>query len=257
MASINTTAQQLKALHQPGHPIVFTNIYDILSADAVASLPSSKAIATASYAVAVAAGTGDDDLTLEQNLAAVKGIAKVAKKHGKPLSVDIQDAYGDRLEEAITALIELGVVGVNLEDVDKDTHKQFAPKIAVQRIKRVLAVAEKESVPDFVVNARCDTLLKGGELSETIERGQKYLEAGATTVFVLGGSKRGVSRAEVVKLVKAFDGRLNVSMRLASGNLTVKDLADIGVARISIGPQLTLKAMGYYGAEAEKILNQI
>jgi 2-methylisocitrate lyase-like PEP mutase family enzyme len=39
------------------------------------------------------------------------------------LSVDVQDAYGDKLEEAITGLVKMGVVGVNLEDCDKDTQK--------------------------------------------------------------------------------------------------------------------------------------
>jgi 2-methylisocitrate lyase-like PEP mutase family enzyme len=256
MASINTTAKQLKALHKPGNPILFTNVYDRLTAEAVASVPSSKALATASYAVARAAGTQDDDMTLEINLAAIRGIADVAQWHDKPLSVDIQDGYGERLEEAISALIKLGVVGVNLEDCDKATQKMYAPEVAAERVKRVLAVAGREGVPDFVVNARCDTLVHGGELAEVLERGNLYLEAGATTVFVWGGSKRGTSRAEVVEMVKAFDGRLNVSMRLAPGNLTVKELAEIGVARISIGPDLQFAAMEYFGKEAAKILGQ-
>lgn len=36
---------------------------------------------------------------------------------------DIQDAYGPRLEEAIGALVDLGVADVNLEDCDKETQK--------------------------------------------------------------------------------------------------------------------------------------
>ena len=63
------------------------------------ALPETTALATASYAVAAAAGLEDDDLTLEINLAAVKGIAKVAKQFNLPLTVDFQDGYGDKLEE--------------------------------------------------------------------------------------------------------------------------------------------------------------
>jgi 2-methylisocitrate lyase-like PEP mutase family enzyme len=257
MNTLNETAKTLKSLHRPGHPLVLANVYDILSAEAVAQLPSSKALATASYAVARAAGTTDDDMTLETNLNAVRGIAKVAAKWNKPLTVDIQDAYGDELETAIQQLIALGVTGVNLEDCDKATQKMHPVETAVERVKRVLAVAAKEEVPDFVVNARCDTLITGGEVSEAIARGKQYLDAGATSVFVWGGSTRnGISRAEVVQLTEAFGGRLNVSMRLAPGNLAVKELAEIGVSRISIGPALQFSSMDYFATEADKLLKQ-
>jgi 2-methylisocitrate lyase-like PEP mutase family enzyme len=256
MSSLPTKdlASSFKALHKPGDPVVFANVYDIVSARAVAELPSSKALATASYAVARANGVEDDDLTLEVNLNSVRGIAAVAAEFKKPLTVDLQDGYGDRLEEAISGIIKLGVVGINLEDVDKETQKFYPVETAVSRIQRVLKVAKDQGVPDFVVNARCDILVHGGKLEEVIQRGKQYLEAGATTVFVWGGSKRGVSRQEVEEMVKAFGGRLNVSMRLAPDALNTKQLSEIGVARISIGPALQFKAMETYAKEAEKIL---
>lgn len=255
-AALNNIAKSFKALHKPGSPVVLTNVYDLLSAQAVAELPSSTALATASYAVARAAGTDDDSMDLETNLAAVKLIAKAANDANKPLTVDIQDAYGSRLEEAINKLIDLGVVGVNLEDVDKDTQKLYSLEGAADRVRRVLAVAKDRDVPDFVVNARCDVLVHGGTLEETIERGKAYLAAGATTVFVWGGSTRGgTKREEIEALTAAFDGRLNVSLKLADG-LTIAELKKIGVARISIGPALQFKAMAAYGAAADELLKQ-
>src|ERR1700742_2463962 len=97
--ALNETAKTLRSLHRPGRPLVLANVYDVLSASAVAPLPSCQALATASYAVALAAGTNDDDLTLEQNIAAARQIGKVAAKHNKPFTVDLQDGYGDRLHE--------------------------------------------------------------------------------------------------------------------------------------------------------------
>jgi 2-methylisocitrate lyase-like PEP mutase family enzyme len=256
MADINKTALTLKALHERANkPLVLANVFDMISARAVAQLPSSEALATASYAVAQAAGTTDDDLTLEENLQAVRGVAAVAKEFNKPLTVDIQDAYGPRLEEAIGKLLDLGVVGVNLEDYDNEAKILFDVDTAVSRIRRVLDVARKRNVPDFVVNARCDVLVQGGKLEEVLDRGSKYLEAGATTVFVWGGSKRGVSTAEVVKMVKGFDGRLNVSLK--DGGLTIPELADIGVARISVGPRLQFAAIDAYERAAESLLTQL
>lgn len=255
--SLNATAQTFKALHVPGKPIVLANVYDLLSAEAVASLPSSKALATASYAVARAAGFDDDHLSLETNLAAVKLVARAAKANGKPLSVDIQDAYGDRLEEAIGALIDEGVVGVNLEDVDLATQKQHPIDVAADRVRRAIAAAEKKGVPDFVVNARCDSLIKGGNIEDAVARGKAYLAAGATTVFVWGGSARGgTTKEEVVTLIKEFGGRLNVSLKNVPGGLTIPELAQLGVARISMGPALQFAAMKAYGDAADGLLKQ-
>ena len=254
MSSANILAATLKAFHRPGQPLVLANVYDILSARAVAALPSCKALATASYAVARANGTEDDDMDLETNLRSIRGIAAVAAEFKKPLTVDIQDAYGERLEEAITELVKVGVAGVNLEDCDKTTQKMYAVDQAVNRIKRALKTAETLGVKDFVINARCDTLIHGGKLDEVIIRGKAYLAAGATSVFVWGGSSRGVSRDEVATMVKEFDGRLNVALRMSPGGLNVAELSKIGVSRISVGPQIQFMAMDMFAKEAEKIL---
>lgn len=252
---LSTLASTLKSLHVPGNPVVFTNVYGTLSAEAVAALPSCTALATASYAVARAAAVEDDDLTLETNIAAARAVGKVALKHGKPLTVDLQDGYGKRLEEAITKVIEAGAVGINLEDYDRERDGFFGVDEAVDRIRTVLATAKAKGVPDFVVNARCDILVHGGSLDDTITRGKKYLEAGATTVFVWGGRQRGTSRAEIEKLVEAFQGRLNVSMKLGvEGALNVKELSQIGVSRISVGPAIQFAAMERFAEIAKSVL---
>lgn len=251
--STETLATTLKALHQPGNPLILANVYDILSARSVAALPSSKALATASYAVAAASGTTDEALDLDTNLAAIPSIATVARQFNKPLTVDIQSGYNDSLEKAITALIDFGVVGVNLEDCDKNG-ELYSVGTAVERIKRVLLVANNKHVPDFVVNARCDVLVRGGKLSEVLDRGKQYLAAGATTVFVWGGSSRGVSLQEIQTMVREFDGRLNVLLSGKPDALTIPQLRELGVARISVGPTLQLKAMETLAQEAGKFL---
>ena len=256
-AARNSLARNFKALHRPGSPVVLANIYDAPSAKAVASLNAAKAIATASYAIAQVNGVEDDDLTRESNLAAVQAIATAVKEFRKPISVDFQDGYGEQLEDATEELLQIGIVGVNIEDCNKTTHKMYDADDAASRIRKVLAVAKSHGVPDFVVNARCDTLVHGGSISEVISRGKKYLAAGATTVFVWGGSARGgISRNEVVELVEAFGGKLNVSKILAPGGLSVKQLTEIGVARISIGPALQFAAMAKLKEEAQNLLEE-
>jgi 2-methylisocitrate lyase-like PEP mutase family enzyme len=250
MATTAALAKTLRQLHIPGKPLILTNIYDAASANAVAQLPGTQAIATASFAVAAAAGVTDEDMLLETNLAAVRSIAPVAKKYGLPLTVDWQDGYGDRLEEGVGKLIDLGVVGINLEDCQKEAKEMYPIDEAVARVKRVLDVAKGHRVPEFVVNARADSILRGGVISEVIERGKAYLAAGATSVFVLGN----IGKAEIEQLNGAFEGRLNIGLRIAEGQLTVKDLSEIGVARLSIGPQLQILSMKRLSEDADKLL---
>ncbi|KAH8897974.1 Phosphoenolpyruvate/pyruvate domain-containing protein [Thozetella sp. PMI_491] len=241
LQSSNEQAKAFKGLHVPGTPLLLANVHDAVSAGIVSSLPGCKALATASYSIALVNGTEDAKLDLETHLGTLRGIAAVAKKSGKPLTVDLQDGYGDRLEEAIKAVIDLGVVGVNLEDCDRDTDAIFDESVAVDRIKRALKVAAEAGLPDFVINARADSYLKGGTLDESIRRGKLYLEAGATAVYILSVAKP-LTRDDIQRLSQELDGRVNIALRLpapgATPAFTTADLASLGISRISIGPQL-------------------
>lgn len=127
-----------------------------------------------------------------------------------------------------------------------------------------------------VADTAHSVLVHGGSFEETITRGKAYLEAGATSVFVWGGGSGrvgdasaasganedgpknfGISKQEIEQLVTAFDGRLNVSLKLGvPGALTVAELAKIGVSRISIGPTLQFKAMERVAEVAGELLGQ-
>lgn len=245
---LNPLAKRLRSLHVPGNPLVLTNIYSPDSATIVASIPATKALATASYAVAAVSGTADASLTLSENLRAIGPIGEIAIKHSLPLTVDLQDGYED-LAESVKRVIEKGVVGANIEDLQRDTGGVRKLDVAVERIKLALRTAEGLGVPDFCVNARSDILgTEGGTISNAIERGKAFLEAGATTVFIWGGGGgRGLRDHEIKELVKAFGGKLSVMMSLKDGMLNAGDLADMGVARISIGPGLYFKETGGAG----------
>lgn len=256
MSSQNDVAKSFKALHNPGKPLILTNAWDAITARGIAALPDTKAIATASYAVALAAGVEDPELTLDINLRAAEGIAKVAKAFNKPLTVDFQDGYGEQLEEGVRKVVKLGAVGINLEDFERESDALYSVEIAQERVRKVLKIAAEEGVPDFVVNARTDALLRGQSIDEAIARGKVYLAAGATTVFIWGGHERGGTRTEEVqKAAKELGGRLNVSLvRMRPGGLSIKELSEIGVARISLGPQIMMRTVGSVAKEAESIL---
>lgn len=238
---------------------MLANIYDAASATAVASLSSTRALATASWAVAASAGVPDANIDLETNLAAVRVVAPVAKQHCLPLTVDFQDGYGDQLEKGVEALLACQgvVVGINLEDFDREQSRFFSVDEAVERIETVLAVAKRAGINDFVVNARADPLLHGGTVDECLERGKAYLAAGATTVFVLGGTegRKVLTSEEIRRLMVGFRSMVNVGMKLGEGNMTARDLANLGVARISLGPELQIAAMEVLKDRAAKAVS--
>ncbi|KAJ5383491.1 Pyruvate/Phosphoenolpyruvate kinase [Penicillium concentricum] len=259
MPTQNDIAKHLRSLHQPGNPLILTNVYDAATASVIASLPTAPAIATGSYAIAATIGVDDNALTKTQHLTAIAAIAASVRSTNpaKPLTVDVQDGYGDisELADTISQVITLGVVGCNIEDMDATGVLRSVDEAAA-RVRAVVQAAKAAGVPDFVVNARTDVLLtENGTIEEAIERGKAFLEAGATTVFVWGGpSGRGVSSEEVRRLVHALGGMVNVKMNLREGFLGVKEIRALGVARISVGPELWKAAMKAFTERAEQVL---
>ena len=250
----NSLAHHFRSLHVPGKPVILANVYDAATAKIIISNPHAKAVATASYAIAATYGVADDGMTFTQNLAAIEKIASIVVPSGLPLTVDIQDGYED-VAHTVSEVIRLGAVGCNLEDFDCKTRELRSIEDGVSRIKLALQAATQAGVPHFAVNARTDALGFGGMIEDAIERGTAYLAAGANTVFVWGGSGgRGVSKEEVKRLVDAFTGKLNVKLNLRPGFATVKDVSELGVARISVGPELFAKAMNAYQDAANQLL---
>lgn len=269
--AVNTFAKTLKALHVPSSPIVFANVWDISSINALTSLNSSpgsgpvKAIATASWAVAATLGCKDEELSQEQNIDAISRIAPYAIKAGLPLSVDIQDGYGDDIAETVRRVVKLGAVGANIEDsipaagIEKGIEGSlYSLEDQVQRLRSAMQAASDAGCPDFVLNARCDAfvLAPSPDLTDevrmevAIARGKAFIGLGATTVFYWGTA---LGKPQIERLVKELDGRVAIQASAVPG-LGIKDLASLGVARISVGPAIYRAAMNTVREEALKLL---
>ncbi|KAK2766741.1 hypothetical protein FQN54_006055 [Arachnomyces sp. PD_36] len=259
--SQNDVAKHFRSLHKPGDPIILTNAYDASTASVIASLPQTRAIATASYAIAGSIGVTDDDLGKDRNLAALKMIMTAAHSVNPdlPVTIDFQDGYGEDLPSlaaAIKEAIAVGAVGCNLEDMNAATHIIRPVDEAAARVRTVVEAAKEAGVPDFVVNARTDVLFQeGGTFDDMIARGKAYLEAGACTVYVWGGPwGRGLSGEELKTLVRELGGRINVKLNLTEGALGIQEIRQLGVARVSLGPELWMCAMKAVKELAESIV---
>ncbi len=228
MTAVADRAQTLVGLHAAPEILRVVNVWDVVSARAVAALPETKALATAGHSIAATFGYEDgENIPVELMLDMV---GRIVAAVDVPVSADLDAGFGDPGETTRRA-IGVGVVGANVEDRVKPLAE------AVAAVEAVIAAGEAEGVP-FALNARTDVFLKGADrplddkIADAVERGRAFLAAGATSVFVPGKLDADTTR----RLVEGL-GERKLSVIGVPGNLTAAEYEALGVSRISYGPQ--------------------
>jgi 2-methylisocitrate lyase-like PEP mutase family enzyme len=246
MTTQRDKAVRFRELHVPGTPLVLANAWDVASARVVAAT-GAPAIATTSAGVAWALGAPDGDrLDRGEALDLIRRV--VAAVGDVPLTVDIEGGFGatpDDVAETIAAVIEIGAVGVNIEDGHRDP-AQFAERIAAAR-----RAADRAGVPLYI-NARTDVYFKkigepAGRLGETLTRAARYLEAGASGIFVPFAD----DPETVAALTKGIAAPVNILGR--AGAPSVAELAALGAARVSLGSNVAAAAYALARRAAEEL----
>ncbi|GAA3596670.1 isocitrate lyase/phosphoenolpyruvate mutase family protein [Nonomuraea rosea] len=226
-------ASVLRALHVPGTPLVLPNVWDAASARAVqeAGFP---VVATGSAAVSRVLGYGDGEKTPVGEMMAA--IARVAGAVDVPVTADVERGYRLKPAELVERLLATGAVGCNLEDSVPGTGELVDPGAQAEFLAEVRAAAGD----GLVINARIDTFLRGrSSHEEAVERGRRYLEAGADSLYPIGLA----DEDEIQALTAELDGPVNILFR--PGAPSLGRLAELGVARISFGGGLHQAAHAY------------
>ena len=235
-------AQQLQALHEADEILQVVNVWDAVSAKAVAALAGTKAIATAGHSIAASFGYPDGGMTLDL---ALQGAKTIVDAVDLPVTADLDDAYAEP-GETIRRAIGLGIVGANVED----RLRPFDESVA--RVEAIMKAAEAEGVP-FQLNARTDAVARGGDrpidesIADAIARGRAFLDVGAPLVFVPGPTKR----EHIEQLVEGI-GHGKLSVIGLPGALPAAEYEKLGVARISYGPlpqRVALRALQELAAD--------
>ncbi len=243
-------ARALRALHRPGDPLVLFNVWDAVSARVVEEL-GYPALATGSAAVAWTQGFPDGErISRDEMLGAVRRITRAVKA---PVTADVEGAYGRTVrdaQETARGAIEAGAVGLNFEDAG-EPGSLIDLDFQCERIHAMKEVGSRIGVP-LVINARTDVFLAvdGDDewcTAEAIRRGNRFLQAGADCVFVLGPS----DETAIARLAREIRGPINVYA--GPSTPPVKRLAQIGVARISIGPGGLAHALAYVRRAAQRL----
>jgi 2-methylisocitrate lyase-like PEP mutase family enzyme len=247
-AGLPQKAEQLRALHRRGAPLVLPNAWDAASAKAVAEA-GFRAVATTSAGVAESLGYADHQLTPPAEMFAA--IARMSRVVEVPVTADLEAGYGLPPAELVERLLEAGAVGCNLEDTDHSTHALRDAEQHAKFLSEVKAAANGRGV-NLVLNARTDAFIlgKGSEddqIAESVRRGRLYYAAGADCVYpILAKTERALAA-----LAQQLEGALNGL--LMAGAPPLSKLRELGFARVSAGPGLYRGAM----AELKRRLDEI
>ena len=236
---LSTKTRLFRDLHAGPGMLVMANAWDAASARRfeAAGFP---AIATTSGGVAAAIGHADHEAApVEEMLAAAERITCSVQS---PVTVDFEAGYRLPPAEIARRLVDIGAVGLNLEDTDHYGTAGLMPAEAqAERLAAVKAEARALGV-DLFLNARVDVFIRregdvDAQLAEGLQRAQLYREAGADCIYPISLSDPTAIRAlvDVVQVV-------NVTVR-RGGPISVAAAAEAGARRVTYATSIFREAM--------------
>lgn len=238
-----TKANAFRQLHTGTKLLILPNAWDAGSARAIQEC-GFEAIGTTSAGIAFSNGFPDGQhIPFEYMLSRVRSIVRSVEV---PVTVDMENGYSNNpitVEENTRRLLEIGAVGINLEDGCPSQLKLAETEEQIKKIESVKRASFSEGIPLFI-NARIDTYwLKNIEQSdryqETVSRAKVYLEAGADGIFVPGISDLSL----MSQLAEVIQAPLNV---LAGGQTpSAQAISVTGVSRLSIGSGFYRASVSY------------
>ncbi len=239
-----------RAQHESGC-FVLPNPWDVGTAVYLQHL-GFKALATTSAGFAFSRGKPDGGVLLDEMLS---HISEIVAATSLPVNADFLNGFADEPEDISTNVklcIECGVAGLSIEDNSQNSAAPlYEEKLAVDRIRAAREAIDASGVP-VVLTGRCEAwLVKAPDpFRVAIDRLVAYAEAGADCLYAPGVQKPD----QIVEIVKAVAPKpVNVLVAGFNRELTLSQLADLGVRRISVGSGLAAVAWGAFINAARSI----
>jgi 2-methylisocitrate lyase-like PEP mutase family enzyme len=251
MTSPQTSAiTKFRAMHESGC-FVLPNPWDIGTAIYLERL-GFKALATTSAGFAFSRGKPDGAVPLDEMLAHIQDIVEAT---ALPVNADFLNGFADNPEavaENVKLCVDAGVAGLSVEDSSQNPAAPLYEKnLAVDRIHSARSAIDS-SENDVVLTGRSEAWLvhDPNPLRTALERLAAYAEAGADCLYAPGVN----NPDEIVQIVKTVAPKpVNVLVSGFNHQLSVSQLADLGVRRISVGSGLALAAWGAFLRAAQDI----
>jgi 2-methylisocitrate lyase-like PEP mutase family enzyme len=228
-----------RALHERDKAFVIPNPWDVGTARLLAHL-GFEALATTSAGYAFSVGRRDNTIGRDEMM---RHVAAIALTTDLPVSADLENGYGHSPEiaaQTIKLAAEAGLVGGSIEDQSGGAVYQLAN--AADRIRAAAEVVR--NLPfRFTLTARAENYLVGRpDLKDTIGRLQAYQEAGADVLYAPGLR----TKDDIATVVHSVNRPVNVIMGLQGVQLSLSELSELGVKRVSVGSALARAALGAF-----------
>ncbi len=225
------------------------NAWDRGSAVLLGSL-GFTAIATTSSGFAATLGRHDGAVTRAE---ALDHAADLVGATPLPVSADLENCFADDpagVAATVAEAVEIGLAGCSIEDyAGVADDRIYDLGHATERVAAAADAAHAGPV-HLVLTARAENHIHGvDDLDDTIARLQAYQQAGADVLFAPG-----VTRADDIRrLVSSVD--LPVNVLAMKGGPTVAELADLGVARVSVGGAFAFAALAAVADAGRELLD--
>lgn len=251
--SQSSVVARFRALHASGC-FVLPNPWDIGTAVYLQQL-GFAALATTSAGFAFSRGLPDSVSAVSRG-AMLAHISEIVEATPLPVNADYQTGYADEPEDVATSValcVATGVAGLSIEDASGNNAAplyEFA--LAVERIKAARAAIDASGIP-VVLTARCEAWLVGqpDPLHVSLDRLVAFAAAGADCLYAPGVRERD----EIAAIVKAVSPKpVNVLVSTHNCDLTVSELTDLGVRRVSVGAALARVAWGAFMRASQRIV---
>jgi 2-methylisocitrate lyase-like PEP mutase family enzyme len=237
-------AAAFRALHERPGAFVIPNPWDAGTARLLASL-GFEALATTSLGLANSLGRVDGTNGVSR-AQVIENCRVIAAATDLPVNADLENGYAHEpraAAEIIRLAAGAGISGGSIEDATGETDKPIYDfQQAVERVQAAVEVARALPVP-FLLTARAENLLHGRpDLDDTIRRLQAFEKVGADVLYAPGVR----DLATIQTVVSSVSKPVNVVMSAADPDLTVAQLAGVGVKRISVGGALSRLALAAF-----------
>ncbi len=246
----SATATKFRAMHESGC-FVLPNPWDIGTAIYLERL-GFKALATTSAGFAFSRGKSDGAVPRDEMLAHIREIVAAT---ALPVNADFMAGYADEPEgvaDNMRLCLATGVAGLSIEDNTGRTDPPlYEKKLAIERIRAARAAID-DSQTGVVLTGRCEAWLVGdpNPLHTALDRLTAYAEAGADCLYAPGVS----NPDEIAQIVKKLAPKsVNILVSGFNHQLSMSQLANLGVRRVSVGSGLALAAWGAFLRAAQDI----
>lgn len=247
MTDQSEKAQKFRELHERTEPFLIPNPWDAGSAKLLASM-GFDALATTSLGASCSDGSTNASVDpIIENLRAICAATDL------PVNADLENCFADEPADAAALFpraYEAGAVGASIEDATgRSADPIYGFNLTVERVHAAVEMAKTLPQP-FTLTARAEGLLYGvGDLDEIIKRLLAFEEVGADVLYAPG-----LKTIEEMKIVMdAVSKPVNIVMGFADPTITLEQLGEIGVRRVSIGAGFSRVALNAFMTAAQEM----